>query len=116
VIGVFARNHPIELGYNRVASRVGMIPIPANRAGKRLGCAIGTLMLGACGIAFFVDQPTLARVLAIAMGCVAAFVALTNLCVPSIIFTLLWGSDLATAPSLVAAARRRLPSTWDPDC
>ena len=111
VVGVFALNHPIELGYNRLARLVGMTPIPANRAGKRLGCVIGALMLGASGAAFLAGQPTVARGLAVAMGSVAAFVAMTNVCVPSMVFTLIWGSDRATAPSLAAAARGRIART-----
>ena len=36
------------------------------------------------------------------MGVVAAFVAITNICVPSIICTLLWGQQRASAPTVVS--------------
>jgi hypothetical protein len=44
-------------------------------------------------------------VLALALGGTAAFVAAIGICVPSIVFTALWGSHRAAAPSLVAAMR-----------
>jgi hypothetical protein len=44
-------------------------------------------------------------VLALVLGGTAAFVAGIGICVPSIVFTALWGSRRAAAPSLVAAMR-----------
>lgn len=105
VVGVFAANHPVEVVYNWIARRVGATALPRNRAGKRLGCAIGTVFLGASLIAFAVGAPTAGRIIAGVMGSVAAFVAATGICIPSIMFTLAWGSQRATAPSLAAAVR-----------
>lgn len=105
VVGMFATNHPAETIYNGIARRFGATPLPPNRAGKRLACAMGTVFLGASLAAFALGAPTVGRIVAAMMGSVAAFVAVSGICVPSIIFTLLWGSHRAAAPSLAAAVR-----------
>jgi hypothetical protein len=105
VVGVLAANHPVETLYNVFARRTGRGPIPRNRAGKRLGCAIGTLFFGATSIAFVADQMLVGRVIVGSMALVATFVAITGVCVPSIMFTLAFGANKATAPSLAAAVR-----------
>lgn len=105
VIGTFAANHPVETGYNLVAGRIGRHPLPRNRAAKRLACLLGVLFLGASLLAFSAGSPAAGRIIAGVMGAVAAFVAVTGICVPSVVFTLLWGTRRAMAPSLVAAAR-----------
>jgi len=104
IVGVFAANHPFEALYNAVARRSGRGPIPRNRAGKRLACAIGTLFFGATSLAFVADQVLLGQVIVGSMALVATFVAVTGICVPSIMFTLAFGANKATAPSLAAAA------------
>lgn len=103
--GTFAANHPFEWLYNRWAASRGRQQLPANRAAKRLGCAIGVIFLGGAAIAFSVGASTLGLVLALILGCTAAFVATTGICVPSLLFTVLWGARRAAAPSLAAAAR-----------
>ena len=59
-------------------------------------CAVGALAGAVTG------SPL---VLALVLGGTAAFVAATGICVPSLIFTALWGAHRAAAPSLVTAAR-----------
>lgn len=105
LVGAFAPNHPFEWLYNRVASTSGRGQLPANRAAKRLGCAMGVVFLGGSAVAYALGAATLGLVLALVLGGTAAFVAATGICVPSIVFTALWGSHRATAPSLVAAMR-----------
>lgn len=105
--GTFAANHPFEWLYNRWAASGGRQQLPANRAAKRLGCAIGVMFLGGAAIAFSVGASTFGSVLALALAGTAAFVATTRICVPSLIFTALWGAERAAAPSLAAAARTR---------
>jgi hypothetical protein len=123
IVGVVASNHPAELAFNAVARRAGRPAIPANRAAKRLGCLIGAVSFGAATFAFAVGLPLAGRVVMGVMAVVATFVAATNVCVPSIIFTLMWGADRATATSLIAAAKRSdgqcpidavRPATWVP--
>jgi hypothetical protein len=105
LVGAFAPNHPFEWLYNRVASTRGRHQLPANRAAKRLGCAIGVVFLGGSAVAFALGAPMLGLALALVLGGTAAFVVATGICVPSLVFTALWGSHRAAAPSLVAAAR-----------
>lgn len=103
LVGVVAPNHPVETLANAVAVRRGRTPLPRNRAAKRLGCALGFVFIGGAAVAFAAGLDLLGVVLAAVIGLTAAFVAATNLCVPSAIFTLLWGAERAQAPSLVAA-------------
>lgn len=105
LVGAFAPNHPFEWLYNRVASTRGRRQLPANRAAKRLGCAMGVIFLGGSAAAYALGAATLGLVLALVLGGTATFVAATGICVPSILFTALWGSHRAAAPSLVAAMR-----------
>ena len=111
LIGVVAANHPVEAAANALASRRGVRPLPPNRAAKRLGCALGTLGLGGAAVAFASGHDALGVVLAGSIGATATFVAVTNVCVPSVIFTVLWGAERAQAPSLLAAASRRRPES-----
>ncbi len=46
LVGAVAANHPFEVLYNRWARSRGGGVLPANRAAKRLGCAIGVVLLG----------------------------------------------------------------------
>ena len=101
VVGIFARNHPVETLYNAVASRTGRSTIPRNKAAKRLGCALGALFLGASSVSIALGAEVLGRSLAGAFAAVAGFVAVTNVCVPSMVFTTLWGAERAKADKLI---------------
>ena len=103
MIGVFAPNHPAEMVANALAERRGVSALPANRAAKRLGCAMGVVFLGGAAMAFAAGNVVPGTVLAGAMGVTATFVAVTGICVPSLIFTVLWGEARAQAPTLAAA-------------
>jgi hypothetical protein len=102
LVGVFAANHPVETAYNAFACRTGRAMIPANRAAKRLGCMVGTTFFAAITVALVTGHETTATTLAVVMGSVAAAVAITNVCLPSIIFVLVRGSHRATARSMFA--------------
>ncbi len=101
LIGTVARNHPFEMFYNAIARRSGRQAMPANRAAKRLGCAIGSAFLGGAAIAWSVGLGTLATVLLVTLGSLATFVAITGLCVPSMMFVLLFGADRSTRCRLI---------------
>jgi len=102
LVGVFAANHPIEMAYNAFARRRRRASIPRNRAAKRLGCLIGTAFFAAITVSLLAGSHTVATVLAVAMGAVAAFVALTNVCLPSIMFIVARGIHRATGTSVFA--------------
>lgn len=101
VVGVFAPNHPFESIYNVWAARRRRSTLPANRAARRLGCAIGVTFLGGAALAYATGAATLGLVLALVLGLTATFVATTGICLPSLLFTALWGTERACASSLV---------------
>jgi hypothetical protein len=104
VVGALAANHPFEVVYNWWARRRGGVALPPNRAAKRLGCAMGVVFLGGSALSYAVGASTAGFVLGAVLGGTAAFVAATGICVPSAIFTVLWGVDRGCEPNLVAAA------------
>lgn len=101
VVGIFARNHPVETMYNQLAPRLGRTPIPRNRAAKRLGCVFGTAFFGASALAGALGAPLLGQGLAATFALIAGFVTVTNFCVPSAIFISLFGSERSTADRLI---------------
>ena len=111
LVGVVAPNHPVEVLYNRWASRQGRPVLPPNRAAKRLGCAIGVAFLGGAAIAYATGATTVGLTLAVVLGTTAAFVAITGICIPSMIFTALWGAERATASQLFVTGERDRHST-----
>lgn len=101
IVGVFARNHPVEAVYNAAARRSGRPPIPPNRAAKRLGCLLGTLLLGASTLALLLGAAGVGQVVAASFAAVAWVVMLTNVCVPSMIFVALFGAERSTSRRLI---------------
>jgi hypothetical protein len=105
VMGALAPNHPVEWLYNLSAGPRGRPTLPANRAAKRLGCAIGVIFLGGAAAAYALGATTLGLVLALTLAGTASFVAITGICLPSMIFTVLWGSERGACPRLVGGDR-----------
>ena len=103
LIGAVAPNHPFEVVYNRWAARRRRPTLPANRAAKRLGCAIGVVFLGGAAIAYASGATAVGLVLALVLGATATFVAVTGICVPSMVFTAVWGAERASTPGLFSA-------------
>lgn len=85
LVGAFSPNHRFEWLYNCAASTSGRCQLPANRAAKRLGCAMGVIFLGGSAAAYALGAATVGLVLALVLGGTAAFVAATGICVPSIV-------------------------------
>ena len=106
VIGVFASHHPIESAYNALARRRGAQQVPINLAGRRLGCFIGSFFLGGAAIAYGTGASAVGATLALSFGLLAIFVAATNICVPSIILSLLRGPERTKMPRLLPALFR----------
>ena len=100
-MGAFAANHPVESALGAWSRRRGRPALPANPAAKRLGCAVGAVVLGAATIAFSEGAATTGTVLALSIGSLATFVAATNVCVPSMLFVSIWGEDRSTQRQLV---------------
>lgn len=98
--GVFARNHPFELAYNLWAGPRGRA-LPANRAAKRFGCAVGSLHLAGGAVALALGRAVVADVALVSLGGLALFVAASGICVPSLLFTLRFGADRGTRAGLL---------------
>lgn len=101
VVGTGARNHPVESIYNWVAPAIGREPLPRNRASKRFGCLIGGALLATCALSIAYGSPAVGLGFAGALAVVAGFVSITNFCVPSAVFILLFGSERSTDCSLI---------------
>ena len=105
IVGVLAPNHPSESIYNMIAHRFGGTSVPPNRAAKRLGCLIGTIFFLAASAALVLDYTTAGQIIAGVLAGVATFVAVTNVCIPSMIYTLLFGVRRAVGPSITLTNR-----------
>lgn len=105
-VGAVGPHHPFESVYNRWAGRRRRPTLPPNRAAKKLGCAIGAGLLAGAAGAYIVGAATLGFVLAAVLGATATFVALTAICIPSMIFTAVWGVERACRPNLLGSAAK----------
>jgi hypothetical protein len=109
LVGAIAPNHPFEMVYNRLGRSRGRPTLPANRAAKRLGCAIGTVFLGGSAAGYALGADAVGAVLAAVLGITAVFVAVTGICVPSIIYTVVWGIERASGRHLVGGRSHDAP-------
>lgn len=109
-VGAVRGNHVVEQIYNATLGRRG-VSIPKARAARASGCAISAVILAASAIAFAIGLPTLGLILAVSLGGLAVFVAVTKICVPSLMFVALFGELRSTAPSLRAALSSCPPET-----
>lgn len=106
-VGVVTAHHPVEWLYVWWAGRHLRPAPPANRAPRRFACLLGAMCFlvaaGSLGSGTgWIYWPT-----ALTLVGLPAFVATTNLCVPSLLFTLVLGSERATCESLPTSLRRR---------
>jgi rhodanese-related sulfurtransferase len=91
VIGAATPRHPFDWLYNYAVRQVLNKPaIPRNAAPRRFSCAVASVWLGATVIAFLVGWDIAGYVLGTAMAGMAAFVAVTHICLPSLVYTRLF--------------------------
>ena len=64
---------------------------------------MGVVFLGGAALAYAAGAVTLGLVLALILGATATFVATTGICVPSMLFTVLWGTERACSAGLVSS-------------
>jgi len=102
MVGIVASNHPLELAYNIVARRRVLVPLPANRAAKRLGCFVGSIHLVVAAVALTLGAPAVATVSLVVLGVLALFVGTTGICVPSVLYTVLFGAERGTRARIFA--------------
>jgi Domain of unknown function (DUF4395) len=109
-LGAVLPNHSIELAYVAWARRTGRTAPPPNRAGRRFGCLVASICFLLAGWGLSHDVAVLFWTFGSVMVAMPAFVAATNLCVPSLVFTAMFGTERATCPTL-ATAWSRTPAT-----
>lgn len=94
--------HPFDLVYSVVVRRItGGEPLPPNGAPRRFACAVGSVWLALTAWLFASGYGAPAFVLGAAFVAVAALVAATHVCLPSITFRFVRGE-------LPAMLRRRV--------
>lgn len=98
--GFITPKHPFDYLYD-VALRplLGGPSVPPSPAPRRFACQLATPWIVAIAIAFLAGLTTVAWVLAVPLLVVAATVASTNWCLPSLIYGLLHGQRAGAAPS-----------------
>jgi hypothetical protein len=88
--GFITPKHPFDYVYD-VALRplLGGPGVPSSPPPRRFACQMATPWIAAIAIAFLADLTAVAWVLAVPLVVVAAIVAITNWCLPSLIYGLL---------------------------
>jgi hypothetical protein len=96
-LGTILPSHPFDYVYNLGVRRLtGTPPLPSNGAPRRFACGVATAWLLATGAAFAADLPALGYVLGGVLTAVAALVAVTHFCIPSLIYGLIFGRPQCT--------------------
>ena len=84
--------HPFDLIYNHGLRRLtGTQPLPQNGAPRRFACGVAAVWLAATAFAFGSGSTTLGYVLGSVLTAVAAVVSVSHFCLPSLIYTRLFG-------------------------
>lgn len=92
VLGTMMRSHPFDYLYNFGVRRlIGTPPLPPNGAPRRFACGIAAVWLVVTGAAFAADLTVLGYALGGILTAVAALVAITHFCIPSLIYGLILG-------------------------
>ena len=100
-IGAVTGKHPAVMVANAVVQPLGRTPQPPSRAGSRFGCFVGAVFLTASAVAYGLEFPVVGAVFGLFIAGLAAFVAATNICVPSIVVTTFGGTEYCTQASLL---------------
>jgi hypothetical protein len=108
--GAVLANHPVETAFGAWSHRRGRVAQPPNRAARRAACLAGAGFFALAGWGLAGGPSALFPVAGTTMVALPSFVAVTNLCVPSLVFTALFGADAGTAPTLGACVRRPAPA------
>lgn len=91
LLGALLPFHPFDLLYNHgVRHLAGTRALPHQGVQRRFACALAAAWLLATGWAFHVGATTTGMLLGIALIAVAALVAATNICIPSMVYNRLF--------------------------
>jgi hypothetical protein len=90
--GFLTPKHPFDYVYN-IAFRplLGGPSVPVSPPPRRFACQLATPWIAAIAVAFLADLAMVAWALAVPLLVVAATVAITNWCLPSLMYGLLYG-------------------------
>lgn len=90
-LGAATPRHPFDLVYNYGVRRLlGKPAIPRNAPPRRFSCGVATVWLAVTASAFVVGWDAVGYVLGAGMAAMAAFVAVTHICLPSLVYTRLF--------------------------
>jgi hypothetical protein len=108
LFGALLPFHPFDLAYNHGIRRlVGRPALPPNRAARRFACALGGMWAAATALAFATGATATGYALGSGLGLAGAVFTFAGLCIPSLLFNLLFGRERACRRSLLAAAINR---------
>jgi hypothetical protein len=92
---VFLPSHPFNYLYNYVVRHLtGTRPLPPGTVQGRFACGTGSIMLVGIGYAFLTGAATVGYVLGGTMAAMATLVATTHICIPSLVYTALFGRKM----------------------
>jgi hypothetical protein len=96
--GFLTPKHPFDYLYDVALSPLlGGPSVPPSPAPRRFACQLATPWIAAIAIAFLADLTAVAWALAVPLLLVAAVVASTNWCLPSLLYALLHGQRAGAA-------------------
>jgi hypothetical protein len=102
-LGAVLPAHPFDFLYNGAARRLtGTRPLPRHGPQRRFACGMAAAWLAGTGLAFHEGAMVLGYALGASLTAVATLVAVTNFCLPSLVYNTLFERHRAPRP---AAAR-----------
>jgi hypothetical protein len=105
LLGAVFPAHPFDVLYNgAVRHLTGTRPLPHHGPQRRFACGMAAAWLTGTGLAFHLGATTLGYALGGALTAVAALVAVTNFCVPSLVYKTLFGRRPAAGTSAARSA------------
>ncbi len=91
LLGAVFPAHPFDLVYNGVVRHLtGTRPLPRHGPQRRFACGMAAAWLAATGLAFHQGATALGVVLGATLTAVAGIVAVTNYCIPSLVYNTLF--------------------------
>jgi len=98
--GFLTPKHPFDYVYDLVLQPLlGGPSAPPSPPPRRFACQLATPWIAAIAVAFLADLTAVAWVLAVPLLAVAAIVATTNWCLPSLMYGLLHGHQRRSEPA-----------------
>jgi Domain of unknown function (DUF4395) len=96
-------HHPFDYAYNHGLRHIAKTrPLPPNSPARKFACRVATPWLFGTGLAFFLGATAVGYVLGGLFASVAVLVSVTHICIPSMLYTALFGPKLGGT----AAAQR----------